>query len=128
LSPTGEFSVGPASKSNHGDIHVAKTYHFSFADGTPYYLLGTTLYNWINRDDQLRQQTLDTLGKSPFTKIRFCLFPKWYIFNRVDPKFYPYVEVAPHQFDLKACKGTAPTTNEVDGIRVGNWIIRTAMR
>jgi len=97
---TGNFMVGPASAGNHGDIHVAKTYHFSYADGTPYYLLGTTLYNWINRDETLRTQTLETLGKSPFTKVRFCLFPKWYLFNRVDPKSYPYVEVAPHQFDF----------------------------
>ena len=96
----GTFKVSSPSKGNHGPVHVAKTWHFSYADGTPYFLLGTTLYNWINRAPALQSQTLSTLSKSPFTKIRFCLFPKWYEFNRIDPPLYPYVEVAPHKFDL----------------------------
>lgn len=66
---SGSFDVGPASPANHGPVHVAKTYHFSYADGTPYFLLGTTLYNWLNRDEALQRETLDTLSKNPFTKI-----------------------------------------------------------
>ena len=64
------------SSGNHGPVQVAKTYHFSYADGTPYFLLGTTLYNWLNREESLQHQTLETLSESPFTKIRFGLFPK----------------------------------------------------
>jgi hypothetical protein len=79
---------------------VAKTYHFSYSDGTPYFLLGTTLYNWLNRDEALQRQTLDTLSRSPFTKVRFGLFPKWYIFNHEEPAIYPYIETGPQQFDL----------------------------
>jgi len=96
----GKFNVGPPSEGNRGPVQVAKLYHFSYADGTPFFLLGTTLYNWINRDQALELQTLKTLSMSPFTKIRFCLFPKWYEFNRVDPGLYPYVEVAPRKFDF----------------------------
>jgi hypothetical protein len=94
------FTVGPPSKDNHGPVRVAKMFHFSYADGTPYFLLGTTSYNWLNRDDTLQNETLATLGKSPFTKLRFGLFPKWYVFNRVEPELYPYVQTVPLKFDL----------------------------
>jgi hypothetical protein len=96
----GEFSVVEASVGNHGPVRVAKTFHFSYSDDKPYFLLGTTLYNWLNRDEALQRQTLDTLGKSPFTKVRFGLFPKWYLFNHVEPKVYPFLEAAPLKFDL----------------------------
>jgi hypothetical protein len=96
----GQFTVGQASSENHGPVRVAKTYHFSYADGKPYFLLGTTLYNWLNRDDHLQEQTLHTLSESPFTKVRFGLFPKWYVYNRVEPTMYPYVETARLKFDL----------------------------
>ena len=97
---SGSFTVGPPSQGNHGPVRVAKTFHFSYADGTPYFLMGTTLYNWLNRDDALQNETLETLSKSPFTKVRFGLFPKWYEFNRVEPTVYPYVQTSPLKFDL----------------------------
>jgi Domain of unknown function (DUF5060)/Protein of unknown function (DUF4038) len=97
---TGSFEVTRPSSGNHGPVRVAKTFHFSYADGTPYFLLGTTLYNWLNRDEALQNETLETLSKNPFTKVRFGLFPKWYEFNRVEPASYPYVETSPLKFDL----------------------------
>ena len=97
---SGRFIATKPSENNHGPVQVAKTFHFSYADHTPYFLLGTTLYNWINRDEELQTQTLQTLSKGPFTKVRFGLFPKWYEFNRVEPATYPYVETAPMKFDL----------------------------
>jgi hypothetical protein len=97
---SGTFEVVSPAAGNHGPIRVAKTYHFSYSDGTPYFLLGTTLYNWLNRDEALQRETLDTLSQSPFTKVRFGLFPKWYVFNHVEPAIYPYVETSPLKFDL----------------------------
>jgi hypothetical protein len=97
---SGHFEVTRPSGENHGPVRVAKTFHFSYADGTPYFLLGTTLYNWLNRDEALQTETLETLSKNPFTKVRFGLFPKWYEFNRVEPAMYPYVETSPLKFDL----------------------------
>jgi hypothetical protein len=97
---SGEFEVTAPGTGNHGPVHVAKTYHFSYSDGTPYFLLGTTLYNWLNRDEALQRETLDTLSHSPFTKVRFGLFPKWYLFNHEEPASYPYVETSPQKFDL----------------------------
>src|SRR5215469_6168287 len=96
----GSFEVTSPGTGNHGPVHVAKTYRFSYSDGTPYFLLGTTLYNWLNRDEDLQRQTLNTLSDGPFTKVRFGLFPKWYIFNHVEPAIYPYIETSPLKFDL----------------------------
>ncbi len=96
----GAFTSVAPGRINHGPVHVAKTYHFSYADGTPYFLLGTTLYNWVNRDESLQRETLETLSHSPFTKVRFGLFPKWYLFNHEEPTLYPFVETAPHSFDF----------------------------
>jgi hypothetical protein len=97
---SGKFDVTSPGTGNHGPVHVTKTYHFSYSDGTPYFLLGTTLYNWLNRDEALQRQILDTLNRGPFTKVRFGLFPKWYIFNHEEPAIYPYVEMSPLKFDL----------------------------
>jgi hypothetical protein len=97
---SGSFETTAPSHQNHGPVHVEKTYHFSYADGKPYFLLGTTLYNWLNRDEALQDQTLRTLSKNPFNKVRFGLFPKWYEFNRVEPTTYPYLETSPLKFDL----------------------------
>ena len=41
---TGEFNVTTPLQDNHGPVHVANTYHFAYADGTPYKELGTTCY------------------------------------------------------------------------------------
>lgn len=98
---TGRFMAIPPTGANHGPVHVAKTFHFSYADNTPYFLLGTTLYNWLNRDDSLEAETLQTLSRSPFTKVRFGLFPKWYEFNRVEPPAYPYAVTAALKIDFE---------------------------
>ncbi len=36
-------------------------------------------------------QTIETLKRSPFNKIRFCVFPKHYPYNLKEPRSYPYV-------------------------------------
>jgi len=97
---SGGFEVTAEGTGNHGLVQVAKVFHFSYSDGTPYFLLGTTSYNWLNRDEALQRQTLDTLSHSPFTKLRFGLFPKWYAFNHEEPAIYPYLETSPRKFDL----------------------------
>lgn len=86
----GEFTVTPASKDNHGPVRVAYTYHFVYEDGTPYYPVGTTCYVWTHQKIELQEQTLETLKNSPFNKIRFCIFPKHYLYNLNEPLTYPY--------------------------------------
>jgi hypothetical protein len=86
----GEFKAGHAAGDNHGPVRVANTCHFVYDDGTPYYPVGTTCYVWELQSDELQKKTLETLSKSPFNKIRFCLFPKHYDYNLKEPRSYPY--------------------------------------
>lgn len=86
----GTFFVNPASDGNHGPVYTAGTYHFAYADGTPYYPVGTTCYVWELQSDERIAQTLDSLEKARFNKIRFCIFPKHYDYNLGEPRSYPY--------------------------------------
>ena len=86
----GGFSCTPPSAGNHGPVRVHNTYHFAYADGTPYWPVGTTCYAWTHQGDALEAQTLATLQQSPFNKLRMCVFPKHYTFNANEPDFYPF--------------------------------------
>ena len=88
---TGSFIVTKPSAQNHGPARVAHTYHFAYADGTPYKELGTTCYVWEWQPEWLQEETLKTLATSPFNKIRFCVFPKRYQWNTNEPILYPFV-------------------------------------
>ncbi|MGA2173765.1 MAG: DUF5060 domain-containing protein [Verrucomicrobiota bacterium] len=87
---SGELSVAPPSADNHGPVHVAHTFHFAYADGRPYRELGTTCYAWIHQNEDLQEQTLRTLASSPFNKVRMCVFPKRYDWNKNEPPLYPF--------------------------------------
>ena len=39
---TGNFTVTEPSAGNHGPVRVAGQYHFAYADGMPFYPVGTT--------------------------------------------------------------------------------------
>ena len=86
----GSFVCVAPSEGNHGPVAVRDTYHFCHADGTPYYPFGTTCYAWVHQGSALEAQTLATLGVAPFNKVRMCVFPKDYVYNRNEPVFYPF--------------------------------------
>lgn len=86
----GRFTVTPPEAGNHGPVRVANTFHFAYEDGTPYYSVGTTCYVWTHQSPELQENTLETLRKGYFNKIRFCVFPKHYDFNLKDPVTFPY--------------------------------------
>lgn len=86
----GSFTVTPAGEGNHGPVRVAYMYHFAYEDGKPYYPVGTTCYVWTHQKEELQEQTLAELAKGYFNKIRFCIFPKHYIYNFHEPVTYPY--------------------------------------
>jgi Domain of unknown function (DUF5060)/Protein of unknown function (DUF4038)/Domain of unknown function (DUF5605) len=94
---TGIFSVAPATKGNHGPVRVAHTFHFAYADGTPYFQLGTTCYSWTHRSEQQEQQTLKTLAAAPFNKLRMCVFPQ----DNSAPylRFFPFDGQPPRAWD-----------------------------
>jgi hypothetical protein len=96
----GTFTAGPPAVGNHGPVRVRDTFHFAYADGTPYVPIGTTSYAWNHQGDRLEEQTLATLKQSPFNKLRFCVFPKRYAFNQNEPPLYPFVGTAPNHWDF----------------------------
>ena len=97
---TGEFTVTMPSADNHGPVRVTNTFHFAYADGTPYKELGTTCYAWTHQPIELQEQTLKTLAAAPFNKVRFCVFPKRYQWNTNEPMLYPFAGAAPRMWDF----------------------------
>ncbi len=87
---SGTVTVTPPSSGNHGPVRVKYVTHFGYADGTPYVPVGTTAYAWNHQGDGLEEETLRTLGSSPFNKMRMCVFPKHYTYNTNEPKYYPF--------------------------------------
>ena len=87
---TGSFTCTAPAPGNHGPVHVRNTWYLAYADGTPYHQIGTTCYAWTHQPQELQLQTLDTLAQSPFNKLRMCVFPKSYRYNKNEPELYPY--------------------------------------
>lgn len=83
------FTAEPAEEGVHGPVRVQGE-HFVYADGTPYYSLGTTCYVWELQEDERVEETLGSLEESAFNKLRFCIFPKHYAYNLHEPRCYPY--------------------------------------
>jgi hypothetical protein len=86
----GELTAAKPTGDNHGPVEVFKTFYLRYADGTPYHQFGTTCYAWVHQPDALQEQTLRTLAGSPFNKIRFCVFPKSYAYNRNEPECFAF--------------------------------------
>lgn len=84
---TGSFTAGEAAPGAHGPVKVANQFHFAHADGTPYLPFGTTCYAWTHQPLDLQAETLETLGKAGFNKIRMGVFPKDYPFNTNEPLY-----------------------------------------
>jgi hypothetical protein len=97
---TGSFHCTAPSAGNHGPVRVHNTFHFAYADGTPYYPFGTTCYAWTHQGKALEQQTLATLKQTAFNKLRMCIFPKHYPFNHNEPVHYPFARDAAGQSDF----------------------------
>ena len=87
---TGKFTCVEPSAQNHGPVGVHKTWHLAYADGTPYFQVGTTCYAWAHQGNAMEEQTLATLENAPFNKIRMCVFPKDYVYNKNEPEYYPF--------------------------------------
>lgn len=86
--------VGPG-RSNHGPVRVAGRHHFSYADGTPFFPLGTTAYAWTYRPEGVRRKSLESFSRYGFNKIRMLVFPKHYgdgknVDISYDPPCFPY--------------------------------------
>ena len=78
---SGAFTATAPAAGNHGPVSVRHTYHFAYADGTPYCQIGTTCYSWAHADDAHEELTLKTLASAPFNKLRMCVFPQDFAFD-----------------------------------------------
>ncbi|MCL2813329.1 MAG: DUF5605 domain-containing protein, partial [Oscillospiraceae bacterium] len=87
---SGGFTVTPPKEGDPGPVRAVNGYHFAYADNTPFYPMGTTCYAWTHQPPRLQEQTLEELKKGYFNKIRFCVFPKHYVYNLKEPQTYPY--------------------------------------
>ena len=92
-------ATGPTG-GNHGPVEVFDTFYLRYADGAPYHQFGTTCYAWVHQTPELQQQTLQTLAASPFNKIRFCVFPKSYAYNKNEPERFAFQKGADGTFDF----------------------------
>lgn len=97
---TGIFECASPGPQNHGPVRVHNTFHFAYADGTPYYQIGTTCYAWTHQGEAIEEQTLAALANSPFNKIRMCVFPKRYAYNGSEPSLYPFEGTPPNRWDF----------------------------
>lgn len=97
---TGGFTVTPAKARNHGPVRVHNTYHFAYADGTPFKPLGTTSYSWAHRTEELEQQTLKTLAGAPFNKLRMAVFPQAHGTKYIPVPRWPFVGTPPRDWDF----------------------------
>jgi len=105
----GSFVCSAPSEGNHGPVE-ADGLHFKYADGTRYYPVGTTSYDWMHVPGDYPERTVASLEKSGFNKIRMLFFlhnldvdyPEVYPFEKnsdgswnyekFDPAYFKYVE------------------------------------
>ena len=95
---TGKVQVDAAAPGAHGPVRV-DGFHFAYADGTRFRPWGTTAYAWNYQSEELQAATLETLAGTAFTKLRMCLFPKFYTFNTDEPTLFPFPRMEDGSFD-----------------------------
>jgi hypothetical protein len=98
----GAFRSTAPGAGNHGPVRVRNTYHFAYADGTPFRQIGTTIYSWQHRPEAMQEQTLKALAASPFNKVRMLVFPHDHAIKpeQTPPTLFPYVGTPPKQWDF----------------------------
>jgi hypothetical protein len=74
FSDTGSFEVVPAAGNNRGPVGVREKYHFSYADGTPFYEIGTTCYAWAHQPAGTAGADAADAGGEPVQQDPFLCF------------------------------------------------------
>ena len=69
----GSFVCTPPAADNHGPV-VPDGLHFKYADGTRYYPVGTTAYDWMHVGDAAAVRTVASMQASGFNKLRMLFF------------------------------------------------------
>jgi hypothetical protein len=97
---SGGFVCAAARPGAHGPVQIKNRFHFAYQDGTPYFPFGTTCYAWTHQPLALQKQTLQTLARSRFNKIRMGVFPKDYIYNSNEPLYAAFLPGADGKEDF----------------------------
>jgi PKD repeat protein len=97
----GNFTCIKEGPGNHGPVRVHNTFQLAYDDGTPHFSVGTTCYAWVHQGDMMEAQTLETLKNAPFNKMRMCVFPKAYTYNKNEPEYYAYAGKPLKDWDFK---------------------------
>lgn len=85
----GSFECVPAGEGNHGPVTVDGL-HFKYADGTRYYPVGTTSYDWMHVPGDYPAKTVASLKASGFNKVRSLFF--LHNLNIDYPEVYPFLK------------------------------------
>ncbi|MCW8850943.1 MAG: DUF5060 domain-containing protein [Melioribacteraceae bacterium] len=90
-SKEGKFNCVAPTGTNHGPVKPFNTFYLNYADGTTFYSVGTTAYQWTSVKQNIQEKTIETLKNAPFNKIRMCVFPKSYRYgNDTEPWMLPF--------------------------------------
>ena len=112
VTDEGQIEVLPAAEGQHGPVRACGS-HLRYDDETWFHSFGTTVYALAHQDPALTEETFASLAGAPFNKIRMCVFPKHYDYNKNDPEFFPF-HVLPGQTyvyqDLPAFGGITEET------------------
>lgn len=99
FSKKGKFQI--KAGKDHGPVH-AEEMHFIYADHSRYIPVGTTVYALAHQSDEVVNQTLASLKRASFNKVRMCVFPKYYEYNHSEPPFYPFQKKADGSWDISS--------------------------
>ena len=78
-----------------------------------------------HQSDELEEQTLKTLAASPFNKLRMCVFPKWYTWNKNEPPLYRVRGHAAEPMGLHAVQsGVLSALGTADRAAAATWASR----
>lgn len=85
----GTIAAAPADGSHHGIVRAEGT-HLRHADGTYISTFGTTVYALAHQTDELTEETFQSLACGAFNKVRMCVFPKHYEYNKNEPAHFAF--------------------------------------
>lgn len=85
----GEGSEECVCAQHHGMVRTEGS-HFTYEDGTQYIPFGTTIYALAHQEEDLVEETLESLKNAPFNKVRHCVFPKSYDYNHNEPPCFAF--------------------------------------
>lgn len=89
----GSVLATPSLKSHFGMVRTVGK-EFRYQDNSLFFPVGTTAYAWIHMPENIQHETLSSLRKAQFNKVRMCVFPKHYSLCKELPELYPYEEIS----------------------------------